>query len=606
MSSIQLKSPANGTTVNIPIGESTTLACSGTFDIPDDGSAKVEVSIDGKVVSTSTDVANRTFSAQVTGTSPSAPVIRSKLHVLKWEVNTHTPDGGYWKESESLISDPVTLTVNSSDPDPLYRIACQCVDAAGKPIGGLTVEAFDQDPRSPDDKLGDTGATDANGNVEFQFKRSTFTEHPGERNPDVYFKITNSGFRLTYELPFEQPKDGVLRNFQPRPAPIIIRIPIKVLKVFAWNIDMATAADPHDAVVGTARVAEQIRAKNPDIVILNEIMKWTGIFGNLNEIEQLALSLGYFHAEGLAADFVELDWEGAPKGYYGGKYVAVLARYPITVVQQIRHGDVFSHFLTIHVAVEIDQVKHHVFSTRLDAYHDSSQIESLITLRDVINAIPTAEPVIIGCDFNSGSARGIVVDPVTQAWFVTNHKVPLHFRDFAVRTKMSNALGGIGWGEYPPDDHIFFRGPYKVIRSEPSAFIPNNPSGHGWVFATLTSLPAMAGFNVHDGALFREASSDPVFVIFGGAKFHVPDPDTLLRLYGGWAGVQIVADGALKDLPQIPCDGTMLRDEQDLSPWLIEGGRRRKMSVLDLINHGGWDHIPAVHAQALDQIPIAA
>ncbi|WP_427501699.1 LGFP repeat-containing protein (plasmid) [Methylomonas sp. MED-D] len=115
--------------------------------------------------------------------------------------------------------------MTSTHPDPELVVACRCVDSRSLPLVGLTIEAYDQDPRSPDDKLGTTQLTDPNGNAVFRFHRSDFTEHPGERNPDVYFKIALAGNPYSYVLPGERNDRGVLRNFTPRPNPVIIQVP---------------------------------------------------------------------------------------------------------------------------------------------------------------------------------------------------------------------------------------------------------------------------------------------------------------------------------------------------------------------------------------------
>jgi len=74
-----------------------------------------------------------------------------------------------------------------------------------------------------------------------------------------------------------------------------------------------------------------------------------------------------------------------------------------------------------------------------------------------------------------------------------------------------------------------------------------------------------------DGTLLRE-ESDPIWVIFGGARFHIPDPQTLLRLYDPSKERQ-VWDGALVGIGSIPEDGTLLREESG-PIWVIFGGAR--------------------------------
>lgn len=108
--------------------------------------------------------------------------------------------------------------------DTRYSVLCRAVDARGKPIAGLRIELFDQDPRTPPDPLGEPAVTDADGLAVFRFKRSDFTEHPGERGPDLFFKVFRDDVPLTYTLPEIRNDQGVIRNFQPRREPITLRV----------------------------------------------------------------------------------------------------------------------------------------------------------------------------------------------------------------------------------------------------------------------------------------------------------------------------------------------------------------------------------------------
>ena len=74
-----------------------------------------------------------------------------------------------------------------------------------------------------------------------------------------------------------------------------------------------------------------------------------------------------------------------------------------------------------------------------------------------------------------------------------------------------------------------------------------------------------------DGTLLREENG-AIWVVYGGAKFHVPDPGTLGRLYGGWPIYQLW-DGALAAMPDAPADGTLLREENGRI-WVVFGGAK--------------------------------
>jgi TIR domain len=77
-----------------------------------------------------------------------------------------------------------------------------------------------------------------------------------------------------------------------------------------------------------------------------------------------------------------------------------------------------------------------------------------------------------------------------------------------------------------------------------------------------------------DGVLLREEHG-PIYVVYGGARIHIPDPWVLSRL---WDLDDIECNlwrGALRHLPTVPRDGTLLEEEADPRVWEITGGRRR-------------------------------
>jgi hypothetical protein len=109
-----------------------------------------------------------------------------------------------------------------------------------------------------------------------------------------------------------------------------------------------------------------------------------------------------------------------------------------------------------------------------------------------------------------------------------------------------------------------------------------------------------------DGAVVREASRPEVYVIFGRAKFWIPDPDTLQRLYGGWGAVQSVPDGTLAfaGVTDVPVDGTLLREEHDPVVWQMSAGQKRWVINPDVLaHHGGWGQMRVVPDGATGRFP---
>ncbi len=110
--------------------------------------------------------------------------------------------------------------------------------------------------------------------------------------------------------------------------------------------------------------------------------------------------------------------------------------------------------------------------------------------------------------------------------------------------------------------------------------------------------------NLQDGAVVREENRAPVYVVFGGAKFWVPTPEILTRLYGGWGSVVLVADGALAAVPTTPQDGTVLREEHHPEVWLFASGTKRHITTSDVLSrYGGWGVVHVVWDDALSGFP---
>jgi hypothetical protein len=108
--------------------------------------------------------------------------------------------------------------------DARYTVLCRAVDARAKPIAGLRIELFHQDPQSPPAPLGEPATTDADGLATFRFKRSDFTDQAGERGPNLFFTVSRDEVPLDYTLPGLPFGGNVIRNFQPQREPIVLRI----------------------------------------------------------------------------------------------------------------------------------------------------------------------------------------------------------------------------------------------------------------------------------------------------------------------------------------------------------------------------------------------
>jgi hypothetical protein len=175
-----------------------------------------------------------------------------------------------------------------------------------------------------------------------------------------------------------------------------------------------------------------------------------------------------------------------------------------------------------------------------------------------------------------------------------------------------------------PDGSLF--NPYTLALSHETAeyLVTGNPQGLGAGTRELSYVddPFLRGvYSIYlqieklmdpgatwpDGSVVRESSRPEVYVIFGHAKFRVPDPDTLFRLYGGWSAVQVIPDGSLSEVDDVPDDGTLLREEHDAPVWRIEGGQKRHVtSPTVLARFGGWSNVRIVPDSALASLPLGA
>ena len=108
--------------------------------------------------------------------------------------------------------------------DAKYTVICHVIDSQKKPISGLHIQAFNQDPKSPDDPLGEIVTTNTDGMANIHFRQSDFTRHPGKEGPDINFEIYRENTRLEYTLPEDENDNGILKGFKPRRDPITIQI----------------------------------------------------------------------------------------------------------------------------------------------------------------------------------------------------------------------------------------------------------------------------------------------------------------------------------------------------------------------------------------------
>ncbi|MBI4000699.1 MAG: hypothetical protein HY348_02820 [Nitrospira defluvii] len=184
----------------------------------------------------------------------------------------------------------------------------------------------------------------------------------------------------------------------------------------------------------------------------------------------------------------------------------------------------------------------------------------------------------IGCQRKPGDPDGVLFNPQT---LVLTY-------DMAMLLQAENPHGkGNGILSIRYSDDPFLKGDYTVYLQVDTVPGPDT---------LVDPFP--------DLSIVRETSRPEVYVIVGGAKFWIPDPPTLFRLYGGWAAVRVVPDGQLRNLSSIPKEGTIVREEHSAPVWRIEGNQKRHITTPTVLaRYGGWSYVRVVPDNSLAMIP---
>jgi hypothetical protein len=113
-------------------------------------------------------------------------------------------------------------------------------------------------------------------------------------------------------------------------------------------------------------------------------------------------------------------------------------------------------------------------------------------------------------------------------------------------------------------------------------------------------------FSREDGALLKEESTDPTFVIFGGAKFWIPSPAEFEALGYDSANVKTVPNGGLASITSVPHDGTLLKERSTDPVFLIKGGKKFHISSPTRFHELClyWENLRVVPDAALATIPV--
>lgn len=360
---------------------------------------------------------------------------------------------------------------------------------------------------------------------------------------------------------------------------------ISEVRVVAWNIQKGTADGARDQMSCLNAIKDSLIYWSPDIALLNEVVIWNfWTNGGINQVEWLAKQAGYNH----------YLWAKSATWFMRGVInVAVLSRYPLLPKARIEHSAYLDGggYATLHVIAEIFNHKHHVFSTRFTAWDVAENLRSHETIQDIIAAIPGDEAVIFGGDLNTG-AGGVTNWPPSKSRTI-------EYNEFANKTQLRHVLGGVGWtNDSTPADHILFRGDYEIPFATRMDPINPNPSDHPWVIADLTLRPS-------ENDIVKEVSNPAIYVIYGGAKFHIPSPAVFSELGFDSSKIRVVPDGVMARVSVVPRDGTVLRELSSAPVYVIQNGQKCWISTpIVLERFGGWSVVKVVPYGGLDLIPM--
>jgi hypothetical protein len=165
---------------------------------------------------------------------------------------------------------------------------------------------------------------------------------------------------------------------------------------------------------------------------------------------------------------------------------------------------------------------------------------------------------------------------------------------FPDRTLMRDAAGTgsrvvFGGTDFAADDSIVINGVRYLDAFDPITAVP---------FSQLPPTPV-------DGTLVREWNRPEVYVIYGGAKFHIPDPPTLFALGFDWTRVGVIPPNGTSKLLQIPIDGTLIKEQHDPRIFLVDKQtlRRVQSPAVMAARCLPWRHVRTVPDTTLATLP---
>jgi endonuclease/exonuclease/phosphatase family metal-dependent hydrolase len=224
------------------------------------------------------------------------------------------------------------------------------------------------------------------------------------------------------------------------------------LRVVAYNVACGQWATPE-------RIAEELKALKPDIVLLSEVPKANRGKKAKDWSQRLAyaLDLDHVHVGTVSSAGHKSPKWGDPTGNYGGKFKSILSRTPLTGGKDISvEGSGWKRASAVRVETEIEGRKLALYSLHLPgfAHHNKAPTSSVAwegskhkALADHINAEKEFYDIIVGGDFNEWT-EGLVMQSMlkeTKMKNSTQEKSIDHIL-YSTKNKMKLLQAGRDWG----------------------------------------------------------------------------------------------------------------------------------------------------------------
>jgi endonuclease/exonuclease/phosphatase family metal-dependent hydrolase len=245
------------------------------------------------------------------------------------------------------------------------------------------------------------------------------------------------------------------------------------LRIMCWNIQAGDADSTRPEGEILPRIAEHIRAKSPDIVLLNEVRR-RGFPWGVDQTAVLANSTGLpYYRFGVAV----------ATGITGHKGMAVLSRFSLgpTRLHPVMRGSTATAYAILETSVMVDRLVHQLFSTRFDAHNRTDNVAAHQQAIDLVRRVNPSVPVIFGGDFNATRRTSqmhnfMANSGLTDAFSVLPDPSPCGPAEAEDRV-----------------DYVFYRGPYKVTLMEQRCPWPGEHpvSDHPWIVVGLEEILAL-------------------------------------------------------------------------------------------------------------------